>query len=66
MWTMPIKNRLDMLATGIKTPVGIKVFGPDLDTLDVIGRQIEAAAAGGAGHELACSPSAPSAAATWT
>lgn len=41
MWSMPIKNRLDMLATGIKTPVGIKVIGPDLETLDRIGRQIE-------------------------
>jgi Cu(I)/Ag(I) efflux system membrane protein CusA/SilA len=42
MWSMPIRNRLDMLATGIKTPVGIKVFGPDLATLDRIGKQIEA------------------------
>ncbi len=42
MWSMPIKNRLDMLATGIKTPVGIKVYGPDLNVLDSIGRQIEA------------------------
>jgi len=42
MWSMPIKNRLDMLATGIKTPVGIKIFGPDLATLDRIGKQIEA------------------------
>lgn len=41
MWSMPIKNRLDMLATGIKTPVGIKVFGPDLAELDRIGKQIE-------------------------
>jgi Cu(I)/Ag(I) efflux system membrane protein CusA/SilA len=41
MWSMPIKNRLDMLATGIKTPVGIKVFGPDLAMLDRIGKQIE-------------------------
>ena len=41
MWSMPIKNRLDMLATGIKTPVGIKIFGPNLDTLDRIGREIE-------------------------
>ena len=41
MWSMPIKNRLDMLATGIKTPVGIKIFGPDLPTLDRIGKQIE-------------------------
>jgi Cu(I)/Ag(I) efflux system membrane protein CusA/SilA len=41
MWSMPIKNRTDMLATGIKTPVGIKIFGPDLATLDRIGKQIE-------------------------
>jgi Cu(I)/Ag(I) efflux system membrane protein CusA/SilA len=41
MWSMPIKNRLDMLATGIKTPVGIKLFGPSLDTLDRLGREIE-------------------------
>ena len=42
MWSMPIKNRLDMLATGIKTPVGLKIFGPDLATLDKIGKEIEA------------------------
>lgn len=41
MWSMPIKNRLDMLATGIKTPVGIKIFGPDLKTIQEIGTQIE-------------------------
>ena len=41
MWSMPIKNRLDMLTTGIKTPVGIKIFGPSLDTLDIIGKEIE-------------------------
>ncbi len=41
-WVMPIKTRIDMLATGIKTPVGIKVAGPDLDTIDDIGRQLEA------------------------
>ena len=41
-WTMPIKTRIDMLATGIKTPIGIKVAGPDLATLERIGAQIEA------------------------
>jgi Cu(I)/Ag(I) efflux system membrane protein CusA/SilA len=40
-WVMPIKNRIDMQATGIKTPVGIKVAGPDLDTIQAIGRRIE-------------------------
>ena len=42
-WTMPIRGRIDMLATGIRTPVGIKVFGPDLATLERIGKEIEAA-----------------------
>ncbi len=41
MWSMPIRNRLDMLATGIKTSVGVKIYGPSLDTLDRIGRDIE-------------------------
>ena len=40
-WTMPIKTRLDMLSTGIKTPVGIKVAGPDLNVLEQIGQDIE-------------------------
>ncbi len=42
-WTMPIKARIDMLATGIRTPVGIKIFGPDLDTLERLGKVIEKA-----------------------
>jgi Cu(I)/Ag(I) efflux system membrane protein CusA/SilA len=41
-WTMPIKTRIDMLATGIKTPVGIKIMGPDLDSLNALGQRIEA------------------------
>jgi Cu(I)/Ag(I) efflux system membrane protein CusA/SilA len=41
-WTMPIKTRIDMLSTGIKTPVGIKVAGPDLAVLQGLGEQIEA------------------------
>ena len=40
-WVMPIKTRIDMLATGIKTPVGIKVAGPELETIQNIGRQLE-------------------------
>ncbi|MEE9576082.1 MAG: CusA/CzcA family heavy metal efflux RND transporter, partial [Gemmatimonadota bacterium] len=40
-WTMPIKGRIDMLATGIRTPVGIKIFGPDLDTLQALGKRVE-------------------------
>jgi Cu(I)/Ag(I) efflux system membrane protein CusA/SilA len=40
-WTMPIKNRIDMLSTGIKTPVGIKVSGPDLKVLQSLALQIE-------------------------
>ena len=42
VWIMPIKNRIDMLATGIKTPVGIKVAGPDLNVIAEIGQNIEA------------------------
>ena len=42
-WTMPIKTRIDMLSTGIKTPVGIKIAGPDLPTLERLGKQVEAA-----------------------
>ena len=40
-WIMPIKNRIDMLATGIKTPVGVKVSGPDLDVINSVGTEIE-------------------------
>ena len=40
-WTMPIKGRIDMLATGIRTPVGIKLFGPDLGELERLGKEIE-------------------------
>jgi len=40
-WVMPIKTRIDMLATGIKTPVGIKIAGPDLNIIQGIGQQLE-------------------------
>lgn len=41
-WTMPIKTRIDMLATGIKTPIGIKLLGDDLEELSRLGQEIEA------------------------
>jgi len=40
-WTMPIKTRIDMLSTGIKTPVGIKLAGPDLKVLETLGKEVE-------------------------
>jgi Cu(I)/Ag(I) efflux system membrane protein CusA/SilA len=40
-WTMPIKARIDMLSTGIRTPIGVKVYGPDLAGIDRLSREIE-------------------------
>ncbi|MGE3151127.1 MAG: efflux RND transporter permease subunit [Nitrospiraceae bacterium] len=40
-WTMPIRNRIDMLTTGIRTPVGIKIFGPDLKQIEQLGQRLE-------------------------
>ncbi len=40
-WTMPIRNRIDMVSTGIKTPVGIKLSGPSLDVLEKLGEKVE-------------------------
>ncbi len=45
-WTMPIRTRIDMLSTGIKTPVGIKIMGDNLDTLAKVGERIEGVVAG--------------------
>jgi Cu(I)/Ag(I) efflux system membrane protein CusA/SilA len=42
-FVMPIRNRIDMLATGIRTPVGVKIFGPDLKTIESLGASIELA-----------------------
>jgi Cu(I)/Ag(I) efflux system membrane protein CusA/SilA len=42
-WTMPIKARIDMLSTGVRTPVGVKIFGPDLAVIERLGQEIESA-----------------------
>ena len=42
-WTMPIKTRIDMLSTGVKTPVAVKVFGPDVKVIEKLGKDIETA-----------------------
>lgn len=42
-WTRPVRGRIDMLSTGIRTPVGVKVFGRDLKTIETIGNEIETA-----------------------
>lgn len=42
IWTMPIKNRIDMLSTGVRTPIGIKILGPDLTVIQHLGEQLEA------------------------
>jgi len=41
IWTMPIRNRIDMLSTGVRTPIGIKVLGPDLTVIQRLGEQLE-------------------------
>lgn len=43
VWVQPIRNRIDMLATGIKSPVGVKITGPDLETLERLGTEVEQA-----------------------
>jgi Cu(I)/Ag(I) efflux system membrane protein CusA/SilA len=43
IWTQPIANRIDMLATGVRTQIGVRVFGPDLPTIDHVCKQIEQA-----------------------
>jgi Cu(I)/Ag(I) efflux system membrane protein CusA/SilA len=47
-WTMPIKTRIDMLSTGVRTPIGVKIFGPDLAEIERIGVELE--------HTLAAVP----------
>jgi Cu(I)/Ag(I) efflux system membrane protein CusA/SilA len=55
IWTMPIKTRIDMLATGVKTPVGIKIAGSDLEELGRIGERIETIVSGLPGTRSAIS-----------
>jgi Cu(I)/Ag(I) efflux system membrane protein CusA/SilA len=53
-WTMPIKARTDMLSTGIRTPIGIKVFGKDLDEMEKLAKEIEAVVKGARHHQCLC------------
>ena len=53
LWVQPIRNRIDMLSTGIKSPVGIKIAGPDLKIIDRIGSEIEATVKGTPGTRSA-------------
>ena len=61
-WTMPIKARIDMLSTGIRTPIGIKVFGKDLDEMEKPRQGDRSGGEDGARHDAAPSPSASPAA----
>ena len=54
-WTMPIRNRIDMLTTGIRTPVGVKIYGADLGRIEQLGAQVERALAGVRGTRSAFS-----------
>jgi Cu(I)/Ag(I) efflux system membrane protein CusA/SilA len=53
-WTMPIKARIDMLSTGIRTPIGIKVFGKDLNEMERLAKEIEAVVKAVPGHPRLC------------
>src|SRR2546428_91085 len=50
IWWMPIQTRTEMITTGVRSPVGIKVLGPDLKQIEAIGKEIERVLAGGAAH----------------
>ena len=64
-WTMPIKARIDMLSTGIRTPIGVKVFGPDLKVIVEINDQSERTLRGFCPIRGACMRSAKSAGSSW-
>ena len=65
-WTMPIKTRVDMLTTGVRTPIGIKVFGTDLNEVERVGRRARAPAWRPSRGRAASFTSATWAASTWT
>ena len=65
-WTMPIKNRIDMLTTGVRTPIGIKIFGADLGEIERIGERLEKRPARACPARAASTPSAWPAATSWT
>ncbi len=65
-WPYPIENRINMLATGIKTPVGIKIMGPDLQVLGDLAERTANAVRNRSPARPAPTPSAPSAATTST
>ncbi len=65
-WTMPIKGRIDMLSTGVRTPIGIKIFGADLDEIQRLGEQIEGDAAKACPARAASLPNARRAGTSWT
>ncbi len=62
LWVQPIRNRIDMLSTGIKSPVGIKIAGPDLKVIERIGSEVEATVKGSARDPLRLCRACPAAA----
>ena len=65
-WTMPIKARIDMLTTGVRTPVGIKIYGADIKKIEKLGTRDRKHAAGGRTGPAASSRSVPAAATSST
>ncbi len=65
LWVQPIRNRIDMLSTGIKSPVGIKIAGPDLKVIEKIGEQVEGGGEDRAGSTVRPTPNGSEADAMW-
>ena len=64
-WTMPIKGRIEMLSTGLRTPVGLKITGGDLATIEQIGGEVETRSAARCLARAACLPSGPARDSFW-